>query len=188
MTFFSLRDVHSYLNRIGEQVVADYQPGVSRHNVCFRDSYARVRRASRYVASTTPLPAWDQNLEFCRLWGSLIRKDGVWMDFPEKYRGLGAPGALASRGWATIIDQNGIWSGLLDTGAVLQTWRVRADHERVQQGKKPLHYGHSFVFREYVRRGSGIIGMKVADNGYHGRRTVTPGTWGFWVGANLYSG
>lgn len=183
----ALAGMASHLSRIGEQIVSDYRPGVSLHNLCFRDSYARVRRASRRVASAS-LPLWNPNLEFCRLWGSLIRKDGAWTGFPEAYRGLGAPGALASRGWATILDKRKIWAGALKPGAVLQTWLVEADYDRVRQGGKPRHYGHSFIFLRYVVRGPGILGMKVADNGFHGRRTVRPARWGFWVGANIYSG
>ncbi len=175
-----------HFSRIGEQIVSDYRPGVTLHNLCFRDSYARVRRASRRVSNMS-MPAWDQRSEFCRLWGSLIRKDGAWGGFPEEYRGMGAPGALASRGWATILDKDRIWAGALIPGAVLQTWRVVADYHRVKRGEKPRHYGHSFVFLRYVKRGGGIFGMKVADNGFHGRRTVRKGTWGYWVGANIYS-
>ena len=173
-----------YINRLGEQVVRDYMPGVILNSTCFRDSYARVRRASRRV-SNMPLPGWNQNLQFCRLWGSLIRKDGAWLTYPEGYRGLGAPGALASIGMGSPVDQQGIWMGLLAPGAVLQTWRNRDDYDRVRNGQKPLSLGHSLVFLKYVWRGSAVVGMKVADNGFHGRDTVTQGAWGFWTGANL---
>lgn len=173
-----------YINRLGEQVVRNHRGGGRLHNLCYRDSYRRVRFASRQV-SHRPLSAWNGNSQFCRLWGSLIRNDGVWLTFPEAYRGLGAPGALASIGMGMPVDQQGIWSGWLSPGAVLQTWDTRADYEGVRRGEKTGVFGHSFVFLRYVWSGFAIVGMKVADNGYHGRAIVKQSAWGFWTATNL---
>ncbi len=178
-------DFGPFLNRVGNQMVADYRRGHRYSGTCNRDAYARERRASKKVSST-PLRRWDNKSDFGRLWGSLIRNKERWEALPEEYRGMGAPGAMVWKGWGTLVDQTGIWSGNLMPGAVIQTWRVKADYERVKQGKKPNNYGHSFIFRKYVRRNNAIIGMKVADNRFHGNRTVVPSSYGFWVGANIY--
>jgi hypothetical protein len=44
--------------------------------------------------------------------------------------------------------------------------------------------GHSFVFVGYERTGSRIMGLRVADNGFHGNRIVRSRRWPVLVGAN----
>ncbi len=123
---------------------------------------------------------------FHRIWGSLIRNDGRWERFPRKYRGTGAPGALAMKGWATILSPSDIWNGKLLPGAVLQAWPNRQIYRSVIHGNRaPI--GHSFVFLGYERNGGRIINLRVADNGFHSRTgyIISRTTWGFLIGANI---
>lgn len=172
-------------NKIGIMATNDYVEGLRRSIVCYEDTYLRVRSASRRSSAINILPKWDPDLEVCRLWGSLIRKDRSWLKIDERFRGLGAPGALEYLGWSKPIYAEDIWKGKLWPGAVIQAWESRSAFNSVKQGIQK-QFGHSMIFREYVRDlRNNIIGIKVADNGYHADNTVSKTEWGFWVAANL---
>jgi len=161
-----------------------YQVGTRLDLDCYMDSYKRTRAAALQVGGHA-LPPWNPNSRFCRIWGSLIKTDGAWAGFPRAYRGLGAPGALAMAGWSRVIRGPKIWNGELRPGAVLQAWRRPGFYTAVRDGNKPDGLlGHSFVFIGYERSATGIVGMRVADNGYHGNRIVSVNQWPFLVGAN----
>lgn len=181
----------NYLNRLGEKIVDNYNLSTKKRpgGLCYEACYARVKEAAKQVGS--PVPAFDNKSEFSRLWGSLIAPKTSWLAFPEEYRGKGAPGAMASVGLGYLVDSQGIWSGRLIPGAVIQTWHAFGDFDRVKEGKSVTDgsYGHSFIFLNYVYSGSAISGIDIADQGYQGtdenNRPLTQGDYGYWVGANL---
>jgi len=163
--------------------------------LCYRDSYARVKKALE-GSGGKQLPAWNERTRFCRLWGNSIRNDGKWLHYPFKYRGKGAPGALALKKMAKLVPMRKIWAGELRPGAVIQTWKTKDLFQRVRKGEKPkkdpiygiyLERGHSFIFIKYVDPRNPKKGMKVEDNGHHTqhKHPVKRGAWGFWVGANF---
>jgi hypothetical protein len=174
-----------HTNRLGERVVDNYNRASNKTpgGRCYDACYARVSDAGRQVGMA--VPAFDAASAFSRLWGSLIRPRTTWLELPEDYRGKGAPGAMASEGLGTLVDSAGIWSGRLRPGAVIQTWRVAADFDRVRDGHEPSSYGHSFIFLNYVYAGAGISGMAIADQGFQNDAPVERGEYGYWVGANL---
>lgn len=164
-----------------------YQVGSKLDNDCYHDSYKRIAHAATVVGGHI-LPPWNDRNRFCRIWGSIIGKDGVWTQFPRPYRGFGAPGALAMVGWSQIIRGPQIWSGALLPGAVLQGWAKADFYPAVRDGAKPAGLlGHSFVFIGYERAGGKITGLRVADNGFHGSEIVHMKRWPVLVGANTIS-
>jgi hypothetical protein len=170
------------------RILRAYQFGIKLDSDCYMDSYKRISHAAAQNFGRR-LPPWNPNNRFCRIWASLIGRDGKWAQFPQQYRGLGAPGALAMLGWSHIVRGPQIWSGKLLPGAVLQGWRSPGFYRAVKAGNKPLRLlGHSFVFIDYERTGNTITGLRVADNGYHGNNVVPRNKWPFLVGANTIGG
>lgn len=164
-----------------------YQVGTKLDPDCYLDSYKRLVHASGLLGGHRFAP-WNKNIRFCRIWGSLIRKDDAWAKYPRQYRGLGAPGALAMAGLSQIIRGPQIWAGELRPGAVFQGWAKRDFYPAVRDGIKPDGLvGHSFVFIGYERAGGRITGLHVADNGHHGRSIVRPQRWPVLVAANTIS-
>jgi len=178
---------YSLLHRTALEIEQIYQFGTQLDNVCYEDSYKRIAHAALILGNLV-LPPFQPKKRFCRMWGNLIQKDGLWKKFPEEYRGMGAPGALAMKGWAKIIRGPEIWNGKLGPGAVLQGWEESNYYKMVRKGvKPPRDKGHSFVFISYQYMEGSITGMRVADNGYHYNRTngiVHRQQWPFFVGAN----
>jgi len=164
-----------------------YQFGTVFSNTCYEDSYMRISNAALLLGNLV-LPPFQPKKRFCRMWGNLIQKDGLWKKFPEEYRGMGAPGALAMKGWAKIIRKPEIWNGKLLPGAVLQGWEESSYYKMVRKGvKPPRDKGHSFVFISYQYTEGSITGMRVADNGHHYNSSngiVHRHQWRFLVGAN----
>lgn len=179
----------SYLNRLGEKIVENYNLSARKMpgGLCYKVCYQRVKEAAKQVGS--PVPDFDNRSDFSRLWGSLIGPKTTWLALPEDYRGKGAPGAMASVGLGYLVDSQGIWSGKLIPGAVIQTWRIFKDFDKVKEGNKSSSYGHSFIFLNYVYSGAGISGIAIADQGFQGtgrgNKPLTQGDYGYWVGANL---
>ena len=164
-----------------------YQVGTVVDKDCYLDSYKRMAHAQGLLGGRVLTP-WNPRDRFCRIWGSLIGKDGRWANFPRQYRGLSAPGALAMAGWSQIIRGPHIWSGELRPGAVVQAWRNGDHYPAVRDGNKPAGlFGHSFVFIGYERAGGRIMGLHVADNGHHGNEIVRPQRWAVLIGANTIS-
>jgi hypothetical protein len=177
-------------NRLGTKVVENFNKSRKyKEDSCFRVSHAHVQGAAKQVGGVAVPDLSGKGAaspdEFSRLWGSLIGDEGAWKKLPVQYRGKGAAGAVAWKGLGTLVDSDGIWAGKLKPGAVLQTWRVAGDYERVRNGKEPTGYGHSFVFLNYVYTGAAVSGLAIADNGFQGRRVLVKGDYGYWVGANL---
>jgi hypothetical protein len=124
------------------------------------------------------------------LWGSRLGDPprDEWLNLPVEFRGKGAAGAMAWARLGKLVESVDIWAGALKPGAVIQTWKVAGDYERVRDGLDPHNIGHSFIFLRYTRVGSGITGMRVADQGFISGRNVRKGEWGYWVGANIFCG
>jgi hypothetical protein len=150
-------------------------------------SHARVQQAARQVCGVTlPEVTRDSPTIFARIWGTFMTPLDTWMrDVPLEYRGKGAPGAVVSIGRGKLIDSVGIWHGKLKPGALIQVWELLDDYYGVREGKIP-GLGHSFIFLKYVKSGSAIVGMRVADQGWLNGLTVKQSRFGYWVGANIY--
>lgn len=112
-----------------------------------------------------------------------------WRTLPKKYRGKGNAGAIAYAGMGTLIDGDGIWGGKLRPGALVQVWRYNDDFREVVKGVKDKDfdpYGHSFVFIGYVRNEkNGIIGIRIADQGFQSYRPLLPRDYEVWWAVNL---
>jgi hypothetical protein len=176
-----------YITRLGDRIVANWERSSCKWpgGLCYQVAYARARLASQQVGDVSPLIQWDKERMFCTLWGSHYYLP-KWRQLPDFYRGKGAPGAMVWDGRASeLLEAGRIWSGALRPGAVIQTWKDYNDYIRVLNGEKPRGIGHSFFLHRYVYDGSGISGMKVIDQGYHGGDTVKRGYWGYWVAANV---
>lgn len=174
-------------NELGQRIVANYlasnnkKPGTD----CFAAAYARINEASKQVcqSSLPPLNAFEA---FDRLWAMKNDPKSTWLNLPQEYRGKGSAGAMTHLGRGSLVDKSSIWNGGLLPGALVQTWKLQSDFERVRDGDPATNIGHSFIFLEYVKNGSTIIGMKIADQGTGwDDGTLASGTFDYWVGANL---
>ena len=127
-----------------------------------------------------------QTRTFDRIWGSLISPQASWLRIPDNVRGMGAPGAMVYAGLGEFVDEDAIWTGELDPGAVIQVWRLADDADTVKAGNAPDSYGHSFIFLRYVRSQDGTIeGIEIADQGFQSGGTLTRDAYGWWIGANI---
>lgn len=126
---------------------------------------------------------------FDNLFASASKPDKEWRSLPRKYRAKGNAGALAVAGLGDLIDTEGIWSGELRPGALVQVWRLRKDYEKVRQGAHISDfdpYGHSFIFLNYELDENGVIqGLRIADQGYQSYRPLVPRDYEIWWGVNL---
>ena len=176
-----------YVNRFGQKIVENYNKTLHKEpgGRCYEACYTRVSVAAKQVG--VALPALDHTSDFGRLWGSYIKPKETWLKLSEDYRGKGAAGAMASAGLGALVDSEGIWTGKLKPGAVIQTWKTMSDYERVRDGDAVVDgsYGHSFIFLNYVYSGSAISGLAIADQGFQNGDPLAKGEYGFWVGANL---
>jgi hypothetical protein len=184
-----------YWNRLGRRIVENYEN--SPHPIgddCYKITYDRIQVATQQVGDARPLPPVSEKgwlkaeyRMFYAIWGSHVNiGKEKWKEIPDVYRGRGAPAAMVGDGRGDgLMEADQIWAGLLEPGAVLQTWLHFDDYIRVVNGDKALKEGHSFIHKEYVYDGKSIIGMKVIDNGCHGTNTVRRGSWGYWVATNV---
>lgn len=180
--------VTEHVNRLGQQVVEGYNGTNNKRpqGRCYEVCYARVRNATLKSDGFT-LPAFNADDPFVALFGSLISSK-KWKDTPEEYRGMGAAGAMAWKGWGDLVTMHEIWAGKLKPGAVIQTWSDAADFDRVNKSEAPMSYGHSFIFMHYARKNNVIAGLVIADQGYQNGKPLAKGDYGYWVAANLKSG
>jgi hypothetical protein len=180
-------------NLLGDLVVENYNKSTNKEtwDKCHRTSYGRVREASGQAGGQVlPNINWDEKEkldDFALIWSSHIG-DGVrWKTLPEKYRGKGAAGAMAMKGWGTLVEGPDIWAGKLKPGAVIQAWKNAGDHDKVRDGDSRGVSGHSFIFLHYVKTGSSITGMVIADQGYQSGSPLKRTKYAYWVGANINS-
>lgn len=108
---------------------------------------------------------------------------------PKQYFGYGVGGALALKGYATLVNEEDVWEGKLEEGAMIQYWNGNNLTEIINRIKRRNpnnpQMGHSLVFKAYQTDASGnIIGLKLYD--YTGvNRTLTKGDGRLVLGANL---
>lgn len=152
---------------------------------CFETAYARVSKAAGDIGKV--VPALDNKSTFGRLWGSYVAPQKTWLELPDEFRAKGAAGAMASAGLGVIVNSDGIWSGQLKPGAVLQVWRADDDFDRVKQGIAVVDgsYGHSFIFMHYKYVEQLIVGIVIADQGFQNSSPLSRSDYSYWVGANL---
>lgn len=87
------------------------------------------------------------------------RISGTQKDLISKFKGFGVGDALAKNGFATLVNDSGVWSGSLQIGAQLQFWHSVDNKDLFSRG------GHSQIFMKYTFDSIGIIdGMDVIDN------------------------
>jgi len=126
---------------------------------------------------------------FNNLFATATTSGPEWRDLPREYRAKGNAGAIAIAGLGELVDTEGVWSGKLRPGAMMQVWRLREDYEKVRDGAAVLDfdpYGHSFVFIGYVLDSRGAIkGLRIADQGYQSYRPLVPTDYEVWWGVNL---
>lgn len=83
----------------------------------------------------------------------------------DPFMGYGAGGPFARAGLGVPVDDNGVWAGNLQTGALLQIWNSTDQNNLMQNG------GHSVIFRNYSYDNNGNInGIEYSD--YHGDSTT----------------
>jgi len=179
---------------LGKRIIENYEAAEDKApgGACIALALKRVKQAYRDIFGeevTKSLPEGKTSKQFDRLANSHIVPKKVWLTLPEEYRGKGLAGAMAFAGKGTLIEQAQIWSGALLPGAVLQTWELEDDFERVKEGKAPEGIGHSFIFMHYNRKNDepdgDIEGMDIADNGYQSEGAIDESAWGYWVAANV---
>lgn len=126
---------------------------------------------------------------FRNLFTTATKSDPEWRNLPREYRAKGNAGAIALAGLGKMIDTEGIWSGKLRPGALVQVWWLREDYEKVRRGIEVKNfdpYGHSFVFLGYeLDRMGAITGMRIADQGFQSYRPLVPRDYEVWWGVNL---
>jgi RHS repeat-associated protein len=83
----------------------------------------------------------------------------------DPYLGFGAGGPFARAGLGTTVNNDGVWAGQLQTGALLQVWNSTDQNNLMGGG------GHSVIFRNYTFDNNGSInGIEYSD--YHGDSNV----------------
>ena len=176
-----------YVNRIGERVVQNYNQSTEKRpgGKCHRTCYAQVDEASRHTGGPAlPKVDWDDKKSltdpFVILWSSYIANKKAWLALPQEYRGKGAAGALAYKGWGKLVEATDIWAGKLKPGAVVQGWVDAEDFTRVRNGDTPKGLGHSFIFLHYVKDGPAISGMVIADQGAQSGKPMKKGDFAYW--------
>ncbi len=84
--------------------------------------------------------------------------------------GYGAGAPFLRHGLGVAVNNSEVWSGKLETGALLQLWNssdVNSTANLMRSG------GHSMIFRNYTFNSKGVItGMEVTDNS-GGKNTIS---------------
>ncbi|MCA9091263.1 MAG: hypothetical protein KDA90_21825 [Planctomycetaceae bacterium] len=189
-TFTSLAEAQ---NTLGDKVVELYEalppaqqkPGGD----CYAVMYKRINSAVKETCGVAQeLPNLRSFKAFDRIWASKNDPQSSWIVVDVNYRGKGAAGAMASIGMGTLVEGDDIWNGKLQPGAVIQTWKLRSDFERVRDGKVPQDIGHSFIFLRYAKDSSDkITGMLIADQGtdWCEPNQIKESQFEYWVAANI---
>lgn len=178
------------MGNLGSRIIQNYDNSTNQEpgGDCFEVAYNRVNEACTQVCGTG-LPSLSAFRQFDRLWAIKNDPRNTWLAYPENYRGKGSAGAMTSIGQGTLVDEDQIWEGTLEPGAVIQTWLNPSGYTDARDGVRNGELGHSFIFREYVRNNANqIIAMKIADQGTRWSRMpngVPRDQFGYWVGANV---
>src|SRR5918998_3028382 len=102
--------IADYTNRLGDRIVANYLASTDKTpgGGCFMIAYGRVYEASRQISSF-PLPSWDPNNEFCRMWANGLEPLSTWPSVPGAYRGKGSAGAMEYAGRGQLFSTDQVW-------------------------------------------------------------------------------
>ncbi len=189
-------------NPIGKKIVSNYEnsinkaPGGDCFQVCksrFNTAFKQVMGFSvyDYLSGDSESASEFYNAEstYNNLFASSTGTHAGWKGIPENLRGTGGAGAIVNAGLGEFVNEQGIWNGDLQEGAIIQTYTSEEGFNEVVNGVDGYYegYGHSFIFLNYEFDEEGnIIGMKIADQGtYWSDRTVEKDEFEVWVGANI---
>jgi RHS repeat-associated protein len=202
-------NVNKEESQVSQQVISNYNRDKDNGNnvtgkvlACYPTVWKRVQGAYKDSKIQGPKelnkPFTKTNKNSNRIWPKgyddftkLFSTSGgrSWSKIDEVYRAKGAPGALASVGFADIIDD--VWSGDLQPGAVLQMWNTESDFKSLRDDGKfdnwdyasnfvklrniwngartekeinnGTNAGHSAIFIGYTRSHGIITGLRYAD-------------------------
>ncbi|WP_159020865.1 hypothetical protein [Algibacter sp. L3A6] len=130
------------------------------YGMCFAVSMARVRKAylDEFGVEVISLNLSGQDYLYS---GTVVN------NIPPTYFGYGVGGTLAMKGYAELVSESEIWEGKLKEGAMIQYWNGTSLSKVLKKIKKrdvnDPQYGHSVVFKSYIKIGSKITGMKIYD-------------------------
>lgn len=157
--------------------------------MCFAVSMARVKKAYQDEFGVDVISLNLKNKDY-------LYSGTIITSIPENYFGYGVGGALAAKGYAELIDENGVWNGELEEGAMLQFWNnynlvsfeklKTAIKDKLKEIENDDFFGgHSVIFKSYIRDNSGkITGLNLYD--YSGiNRSEDKNKEMLFVGANL---
>lgn len=122
--------------------------------VCYATSESRANKAYKdlFGGNAVDLTVSNKNIDH-RIAATQGTKD--------PFMGYGAGGPFARRSMGTTIDDTGVWSGMLQKGALIQRWNTNDVSNMYIRG------GHSVIFRNYSYDSDGnITGIQYTD--YHG--------------------
>jgi RHS repeat-associated protein len=150
--------------------------------MCFAVSMARINEAFSNLDNEKPLslfPTSAKNQDY-NISGTVDRPS-----IPQNYLGFGVGGALVKDGYGTLVDNAGVWSGMLQSGAAMQYWYGASESEVIQNlNDRKRVSGHSFIFNKYNFDSNGnIIGFEAYD--YSGAKTFKKNDGKIFLGANL---
>lgn len=130
------------------------------YGMCFAVSMARVRKAylDEFGVEVISLNLSGQDYLYS---GTIVN------NIPPAYFGYGVGGRLAMKGHAELVSESEIWEGKLEEGAMIQYWNGTSLSNVFKKIKKrdvnDPQYGHSVVFKSYIKIGNKITGMKIYD-------------------------
>jgi hypothetical protein len=137
--------------------------------MCFAVTMARVGKAYKDVLRFSPIKVQSTGQDY-------LYSGTVITNIPDKVFGYGVGGALATNGYADLVDHNDIIKGFLNEGAMIQYWRNenQLSWENLKRemkkaiAKQPNNFegGHSVIFKSYIFDENGNIkGISYYDYG-----------------------
>lgn len=169
------------------EVANKYQ---NSYGMCFAVSMARVKKAYQDEFNVEVLSLDLRNNDY-------LYSGTIVTSIPDKYLAYGVGGALASKGYATLIDEEGVKNGSLEEGAMLQYWNIyeSIDLTTLKQAIKDsinqienenFNGGHSVIFKSYIKdESNNITGMNIYDYSGIGRSYSFADNSEIFLGANL---
>lgn len=169
------------------EVAKKYQ---NSYGMCFAVSMARVRKAYKDEFNVEVLSLNLRGNDY-------LYSGTVVTTIPDKYFGYGVGGALASKGYANLIDEKGVKNGDLEEGAMLQYWNIsssisfltlkKAIKDSINEiSNQNFEGGHSVIFKSYIKDSSGVItGLNFYDYSGIGRQYSFSSNSKMFLGANL---
>lgn len=139
------------------------------YGMCFAVTMARVSKAYNDVLRFSPIMVQSTGQDY-------LYSGTVVANIPDKIFGYGVGGALATNGYADLVDHNDVLKGYLNEGAMIQYWRNenQLSWENLKRemkkaiAKQPNNFegGHSVIFKSYIFDENGNIkGISYYDYG-----------------------